>query len=303
MIAAALLDRADCEHGLFCTRTAAAVTVFQEQRGLPASGECDTVTWLALVESSWGFGSRLLYLTSPHMRGDDVALLQSVLAKLGFDCGRADGIFGANTLRALTDFQQNYGLTVDGICGVNTIRALERTSSQSGLGPGIVAVREYETLLASANHNSRPRILVGSFSQITKYTRLLVRELRAAGDDVVTVESDDPHAHAQTANSFVADLYFGVVISEVPEVRFEYYQTGSFVSAGGKLAAELCAQHVAGFVNLNPAVRGMQLPVLRETRMPAVVCTLGPRTSEHELLDLVTPLRTALAAWCDNPFH
>ena len=84
------------------------------------------------------------------MRGDDVALLQTVLAKLGFDCGRADGIFGTNTLRALTDFQQNYGLIVDGICGVHTIRALERTSRQSGLGPGIVAVREYETLLASA---------------------------------------------------------------------------------------------------------------------------------------------------------
>jgi len=67
------------------------------------------------------------------MRGDDVALLQTVLAKLGFDCGRADGIFGTNTLRALTDFQQNYGLIVDGICGVHTIRALERTSSQSGL--------------------------------------------------------------------------------------------------------------------------------------------------------------------------
>ncbi|MDA0192418.1 MAG: peptidoglycan-binding domain-containing protein, partial [Actinobacteria bacterium] len=103
------------------------------------------------------------------MRGDDVALLQTVLAKLGFDCGRADGIFGTNTLRALTDFQQNYGLIVDGICGVHTIRALERTSSQSGLGPGIVAVREYETLLASAEHSNRPRVLIGNFSPDTKY--------------------------------------------------------------------------------------------------------------------------------------
>jgi len=261
------------------------------------------VTWSALVESSWGFGSRLLYLTSPHTRGDDVALLQTVLAKLGFDCGRADGIFGANTLRALTDFQQNYGLIADGICGVNTIRALERTSSQSGLGPGIVAVREYETLLASAGHNNRPRVLVGNFSPITKYSRLLVRELRAAGDDVVTVENENPHAHAQTANSFAADIYVGIVMSELPEIRFEYYQTDTFVSAGGKLAAELCAQHIADLATLTPEVRGMQLPVLRETRMPAVVCTLSHRSSDHELLALISPLRTALAQWCDNPFH
>ena len=47
------------------------------------------------------------------MRGDDVRAMQTVLAKLGFDCGRADGIFGPNTLRALTEFQQNYGITAD----------------------------------------------------------------------------------------------------------------------------------------------------------------------------------------------
>ncbi|MEY3559498.1 MAG: hypothetical protein RL374_2204, partial [Actinomycetota bacterium] len=123
-------------------------------------------------------GARLLYLTSPHMRGDDVQAMQTVLAKLGFDCGRADGIFGPNTLRALTEFQQNYGITADGICGVNSIRALERTSSQSGDGPGIVTVREYETLLTSPDNSERPRIVIGCFDDNTRLTRLLVRELR-----------------------------------------------------------------------------------------------------------------------------
>jgi N-acetylmuramoyl-L-alanine amidase len=132
---------------------------------------------------------------------------------------------------------------------------------------------------------------------------LLVRELRAAGDDVVAVENENPHAHAQTANSFGADIYVGIVMSELPEIRFEYYQTDTFVSAGGKLAAELCAQHIADLATLTPEVRGMQLPVLRETRMPAVVCTLSHRSSDHELLALISPLRTALAQWCDNPFH
>ena len=290
--------------GVFCARTAEVVSEFQKLRGLPATGTCDHITWTTLVESSWVLGARLLYLTSPHMRGDDVQAMQTVLAKLGFDCGRADGIFGPKTLRALTEFQQNYGITADGICGVNSIRALERTSSQSGDGPGIVTVREYETLLTSPDHSERPRIVIGCFDDNTRLTRLLVRELRNRDDDVMTIENADPHAHARTANSFAADLYVGISSEVSKATQFAYYETDSFVSAGGRVAAELCAEFVRSTESTSTVVAcGMQLPVLRETRMPAVVCTLGPRTSEHELLALVTPLRTALTAWCDNPFH
>ena len=37
-------------------------------------------------------------LTAPNLRGEDVAELQRILARLGFDCGRVDGIFGPDTL-------------------------------------------------------------------------------------------------------------------------------------------------------------------------------------------------------------
>mgnify|MGYP006271686939 CR=1 FL=1 len=238
------------------------------------------------------------------MRGDDVRSMQTVLAKLGFDCGRADGIFGPNTLRALTEFQQNYGITADGICGVNTIRALERTRSQSGEGPGIVTVREYETLLTSANASGRPRIVVGCFGTHTRLTRLLVRELRTRGDDVVTVENADPHAHARTANSFGASLYVGVSSSPESGVQFAYYMTDSFASAGGKLAAELCETFVHRSTGRGPLeTRGMQLPVLRETRMPAVLCAIGPDIDRDAEVGLSTPLSTAIIQWCARPIR
>ena len=247
-------------------------------------------------------GSRLLYLTSPHMRGDDVQAMQAVLAKLGFDCGRADGIFGSNTLRALTEFQQNYGITADGICGVNSIRALERTSSQSGNGPGIVTVREYETLLTSSDNTERPRIVIGCFDNSTRLTRLLVRELRSRGDDVMTIENADPHAHARTANSFSADLYIGVSNASTNATQFAYYETESFVSAGGRMAAELCAEFVRSSQSNHDVVScGMQLPVLRETRMPAVMCTVGLVGNEDSVLGMIPALAKAITQWNNQP--
>lgn len=287
---------------MYCVRTAEVVAEFQKLRGLPATGECDHITWTTLVESSWVLGSRLLYLTSPHMRGDDVQAMQTVLAKLGFDCGRADGIFGPNTLRALTEFQQNYGITADGICGVNSIRALERTSSQSGDGPGIVTVREYETLLTSQDNTERPRIVVGCFDSGTRLTRLLVRELRNRGDDVMTIENADPHTHARMANSFDADLYIGVSGSENTVVQFAYYETESFTYAGGRVAAAQCAEYVRSAHNrTDVVVSGMQLPVLRETRMPAVMCTIGYEGNEDRAMHTVQALAQAITQWNNQP--
>ena len=83
-----LLDTDSIELGFYCDATADAVVAFQLSRGLPADGICTQSTWQLLVETSWLLGSRLLYLTSPHLRGDDVEQLQSNLAKLGFDCGK-----------------------------------------------------------------------------------------------------------------------------------------------------------------------------------------------------------------------
>ena len=287
---------------MYCARTAEVIAEFQKLRGLPTTGTCDLITWTTLVESSWVLGSRLLYLTSPHMRGDDVQAMQAVLAKLGFDCGRADGIFGSNTLRALTEFQQNYGIIADGICGVNSIRALERTSAQSGDGPGIVTVREYETLLTSSDNTESTRIVVGCFDNSTRLTRLLVRELRSRGDDVMTIENADPHAHARTANSFSADLYIGVSSASTNATQFAYYETESFVSAGGRMAAELCAEFVRLSQSDHDVVAcGMQLPVLRETRMPAVMCTVGLSGNAESALGMISALAKAITQWNNQP--
>ena len=121
---------------MFCRATEGAVRAFQTARGLRCDGRCDEETWKRSVEASWHLGDRLLFLTSPNLRGDDVADLQTRLGRIGFDCGRVDGILGPSTARALEEFQSNCGNTADGVCGPETVRTLTMMSSQTGTGPG-----------------------------------------------------------------------------------------------------------------------------------------------------------------------
>ena len=62
-------------------------------------------------------------------KGADVTKLQTALNALGYDCGAADGIFGAKTEAAVRAFQQANGLTVDGIAGKATQEALYAAES------------------------------------------------------------------------------------------------------------------------------------------------------------------------------
>lgn len=57
-------------------------------------------------------------------KGADVTKLQTTLNALGYDCGEADGIFGAKTEMAVRNFQRDHSLTVDGIAGKATQAAL-----------------------------------------------------------------------------------------------------------------------------------------------------------------------------------
>ncbi|MBT8247381.1 MAG: peptidoglycan-binding protein, partial [Acidimicrobiia bacterium] len=103
--------------GTFDAVTYEAVRAFQERRGVPVDGIVGPDTWRELVEADRNVGDRVLYYRRPLMRGDDVALLQRQLNLLGFDAGKEDGIFGADTQRALVEFQESRRLAEDGMMG------------------------------------------------------------------------------------------------------------------------------------------------------------------------------------------
>src|SRR5262245_30263780 len=95
-----------------------AVRAFQQSRGLSADGQVGDETWQALDAARWRLGARTLYqAVSEPLVGEDVRALQERLLEMGYDVGRADGVYGAQTARAVAQFQREVGLAPDGSCG------------------------------------------------------------------------------------------------------------------------------------------------------------------------------------------
>ncbi len=296
---------ADAEIGHFCRSTVEAVRNFQRNRGLRPTGAVDDPTWAALVEASWRLGDRLLFHTSPYLRGDDVASLQAKLAHLGFDCGKIDGIFGPLAARALERFQRNCGLHADGVCGPETVAFLERVGRQSGSGPGIAALREHEQWRASGGTLTALRVVIAHDGGFGTVTRGVARHLRAAGASVVPLDDPDILVQAHTANQFGAAVFIGFHASEEPTARAIYYAVPAFSSVPGRalaeqLAAALTSRKVAATVD----VVGERLPVLRETKMPAVWCELGPvGLTVTQAVAVADACGDALRAWVARPIR
>ncbi len=290
---------AGAEAGLFCDATQASLRQFQQDRGLHLTGICDEDTWRAIVEASWKLGDRLLVLLAPNLRGDDVGELQSSLARIGFDSGRVDGIFGPATERALEDFQNNCGLYVDGVCGAATVRALQVLARQTGSGPGITAVRELHALTASARSLAELRIVIGQFGGLSTISRQLVRSLRQRSAAVIASDEPDSAAQAAAANRFAANVYVGFETSGSSVATIHYYAVPQFESAGGRaLAVAISDSCRSASIGTQPVVQGMRLPVLRETRMPAVLLSVGPvQQALDEATELVKSIVDALEVW------
>lgn len=291
------------EPGDFCPATALALAAFQTERGLRATGTCDESSWRALVEASWKLGDRLLMLAAPNLRGDDVTELQTTLARIGFDAGKADGIFGPDTERALERFQQNSGLNVDGVCGSITVRALAVLARQTGTGPGVTMVREMEQLTAHARALTDLRIVIGQFGGLSALTRQLVQALRQRSATVVAFDEPDASAQATAANRFGASVYVGFEIDTAEATAIQYFSVPSFESAGGRMLAESVARSaVVALPHLKFVVRGARSPVLRETHMPAVMMTIGSiHHSLDRIPDVVKIVVESLEAWAGHP--
>lgn len=240
---------------------------------------------------------------APNLRGDDVSELQALLARIGFDVGRVDGIFGPSTAHAVEDFQHNSGLNVDGVCGPDTIRALQVLNRQTGSGPGISAVRELEQLTAAARSLADLRVVVGQFGGLSSLSRQLVQSLRYRSATVIASDEPDASAQAAAANRFAATVYLGFESQPGSDPVVHYYRVPQFESAGGRALAERIAAACAVVPDIPvPTVRGMRLPVLRETRMPAVLFTVASvQSTLDRAAEVVDAIVDALESWARSP--
>jgi N-acetylmuramoyl-L-alanine amidase len=288
---------------LFGPLTEAAVRRFQEARGLRSDGQCAEQTWNALVEAGFSLGDRLLYERRPMLRGDDVAELQSRLGRLGFHASRVDGIFGPETTAALVDFQRNAGCTADGICGPDTLAALDRLGLRTDHTTK-AGVRETEALLRAPRLLAGRTVFVGEHGGLAVVVANLERALQEDGALVIVSHHPSGSIQASEANEAKADVFLGVATSPAAGCVTAYYSTATFASAGGHGLAHRLAAELATVVQPESSIaRGMRIDVLRETRMPAIMCEIGP----PELLvsagtSIAAAVRRAMALWLAAPF-
>lgn len=264
--------------GIFGEGTASAVAAFQAERGLPVDGIVGPETWRAIVDAGYRLGDRLLYHRVPMMRGDDVARLQALLNSLGFDTGKVDGVFGPDTLKGLLDFQHNRHLAEDGISGVivsDELQLMEMATQK----PGREAVRERQWLASLPASIAGQRIYLDpecrdlregleAWTAATEAFGAL--QLLGASPTISRSIDTEPPARlrAQRANRLDTDVVVGFLLVGNGEEGVYYFHSEHSRSEGGLEIATRLAERL-GVLPL-----GKTLPMLKETRSPAVIVGL-----------------------------
>ena len=308
----------------FDADTENAVREFQQSRGIGIDGLVGAETWQALDGARWKLGARTLYHSIPDsLVGEDVRALQERMLEMGYDSGRADGIYGARTARAVAQFQREVGMTSDGSCGPQTMKALRR------LGRKVVGGRPQWLREAEAFRQSGPN-LVGKTIVIDpghgggddlgvvvpegplRWTEAdlvydvasrLEGRLAAAGMRVHLTRGPSPAQpmsgaeRAGLANSLGADLLISLHLDENSNPAAEgvatyHYGTGNgLTSTVGERLAALVQREIVVRTGLRDCrVHAKTWELLRLTKMPTVRVDLGYLTSPTDRDRLVNPL-------------
>ena len=275
---------------------------FQKFRGLKSDGIFDHITAEILIEATFELGNRQLYLQSTMIKGDDVFELQTQLGKLGFDVGRIDGIFGPQTVKALIDFQKNFGLMEDGIAGHETIRNLQNINNKETPDTQISKIKEIEALRNKSAALKSRRLVIGHFGNGATLANATARMLRKKGAKVIDLNNPDEDVQARTANGFEAEIYLGFKIENDSYSTISYFKTKNSQSEGGFRLASQCSKEITKAVGIETGTAGMQLPILRATKMPAILCSVGP---PGEIIknteEIAIALATAISNWFREP--
>lgn len=286
--------------------------------------------WQQLVEAGYSLGDRTLYLRNPPLRGDDVRVLQARLNLLGFDAGREDGVLGAGTDHAVRDFQRNVGMRIDGIVGDATLGHLLRLRPASG-GPGSATVRELHepdpgrsgledlsVAIAAGSPHARfgptglPEPEVSRALAAALVARL--RAMRANPIDLAPGPLDSADDVATAANRAHADILVALRLNFHTDPRAEgstvlYCGREGWVSvAGQRLAESIQTELVARLGLKDGRIHPKWLPLLRQTRMPAVhvePCYLSNPSEERRLRqsDFREAVAGAIVAGLLRRFH
>jgi len=100
-------------------------------------------------------------------------------------------------------------------------------------------------------------------------------------------------------------VYVGFESNETDDCVIYFYEVPTFHSVGGKALAERIVATMRDRVpELTVRAQGMRHPVLRETRMPAVLCSLGPqRIVRLKVTGVANAMVSSLRDWLAAPLE
>lgn len=303
------------EEPLLDERTDRAIRAFQQQRGLAADGIVGPETYAALQAARHRLGDRILSHQTKLLVGDDVAALQERLTELGFDPGRADGVFGPLTEEALKGLQREYGLRPDGVCGPSTLRALKQLG-RLVVGGRPQQLREAERLRAGGSALSGKVVVIdpghggddrGAVAHGLEEAALaqdlatrLEGRLQAMGVRVLLTRGWDScpseQERASLANEAAADLLVSLHVDQAVSPRCHGVATYHFGTGTGTTST--VGEHLAGLVQrevvartglLDCRVHAKTWGLLRLTQMPAVRVEVGHLTHPDDAAHLADP--------------
>lgn len=118
--------------GVFGPSTKSAVTAFQSRSGLSTSGEVDDATASALGLTGPAASAGTAAGLTVGAQGDEVKQVQTALMAFGvYVSGGADGVFGAATKTAVSNFQRWNGLSVTGVVDDATAARLKSVTGSA----------------------------------------------------------------------------------------------------------------------------------------------------------------------------
>jgi N-acetylmuramoyl-L-alanine amidase len=301
---------------IFDEKLTQGIKAFQQERGLTATGVINENTARTLEEARFKLGDRVLSLNSASiMRGDDVSNLQDRLIQMGFNCGKVDGIFGANTERAVKEFQKSVGITSDGKCGPATLISLMRlVKTVSGGAPNQLRESVKHSVRSPALAN---KVIVidpswgGEFTGesangvveseiVFDLAQRLEGRLIALGVNVVLTRSANNSPleidRIKVANSVNADLVIALKVDSYKNenangvATYFYGRDDKGVrSVVGERFANLIQREICARTDLlNCQTHAKSWDLLRLTIAPTVRIDLGYLSSPHDAKRLAT---------------
>lgn len=299
------------------------VRAFQQHRGIPVDGIVGPQTFRHIDEARWSLGDRVVLFNPGHlMSGDDILALQQRLVRLGFDCGRPDGVFGVATDAALREFQRNVGVESDGTCGPQTFAALDRLSRTVGEGHLAVPLREQITwdsvrsgvagkviVLDPGGADADEKLALVEADILADVCARIEGRLAALGTQVLmtrpaVAELTPEASRAAFANDTGADLVISLHVEHVDLPGANGLATfyfgdpfGGAHSLSGFTAASLMHDEVCARTDITDChAHPRTWDLLRLTRMPAVWMELGYLSHPRDAARLAAPgFRNAVA--------